>query len=67
MKVRVDVERCESNAMCLGLAPAVFDLDDNGLVVLLTDEVTDAATASQVRSAAAALPPSGDLDGGVTG
>jgi hypothetical protein len=22
MKVRVDVERCESNAMCLGLAPA---------------------------------------------
>jgi ferredoxin len=55
MKVRVDVSRCESNAICLGLAPEVFDLDDDGLVVLRTDEV-GAAAERRVRSAVAACP-----------
>jgi ferredoxin len=55
MKVRVDVARCESNAICLGLAPEVFDLDDDGLVVLRTDEVGPAVE-DQVRSAVDACP-----------
>ena len=55
MKVRVDVKRCESNAICLALAPEVFDLDDDGLVVLRTDEV-GAEMERKVRSAVEACP-----------
>jgi ferredoxin len=55
MKVRVDVARCESNAICLALAPEVFDLGDDGLVVLRTDEVSGDAM-RQVRSAVDACP-----------
>lgn len=55
MKVRVDVARCESNAICLTLAPAVFDLDDDGLVVLRTDRVGPEFE-RQVRGAIDACP-----------
>jgi ferredoxin len=55
MKVRVDVGRCESNAICLAMVPEVFDLDDNGLVVLRTDEVGPQME-RQVRSAVDACP-----------
>ena len=36
-KVVVDYELCEGNAMCMDVAPEVFDLDDDD-VVLLIDE-----------------------------
>jgi len=29
MKVVVDFDVCESNAICVGLVPSVFELDDN--------------------------------------
>ncbi|WP_137872130.1 ferredoxin [Rhodococcus sp. Q] len=29
MHVEADFDRCEANAICVGLAPDVFDLDDN--------------------------------------
>ncbi|MBL7508020.1 ferredoxin, partial [Escherichia coli] len=28
MRVIVDRDRCEGNAVCLGIAPDIFDLDD---------------------------------------
>ena len=35
MKVVVDFDKCESNAVCMGLAPSVFEVrDDNFLYVL---------------------------------
>jgi ferredoxin len=55
MKVRVDVKRCEGNAICLALAPEVFDLDDDGLVLLRTHEV-GAEDERKVRSAVEACP-----------
>lgn len=55
MRVRVDAARCEGNAICLALAPEVFDLDDDGLVVLRTDEVGPEAE-RRVRSAVDACP-----------
>jgi ferredoxin len=28
MRVEVDRDRCEGNAVCVGIAPDLFDLDD---------------------------------------
>lgn len=39
-KIVVDFGLCESNAICMGLAPEVFDLDDQDYLHVLTDEVT---------------------------
>jgi ferredoxin len=30
MKVKVDFGLCESNGVCIGIIPEVFELDDNG-------------------------------------
>ena len=39
MHVEVDRDRCEGNAVCVGIAPDVFDLDDQDYAVILADEV----------------------------
>lgn len=40
MRIIVDPVRCEGQAVCVGLAPAVFELgDDDEVVRLLVDEV----------------------------
>ena len=54
-KVKADFDLCESNAICVGLAPEVFDLDDDDYLVILTDEVTP-ENESRVRQAVAACP-----------
>lgn len=42
MKVTVDYDVCEANGVCAGLAPDVFDLDDDdNLHVLLPEPPTD--------------------------
>jgi ferredoxin len=38
MKVEVDYLVCEANAVCVGLAPEVFDLDDEDQLHLLLPE-----------------------------
>ncbi len=40
MRIDVDRERCEGNAICVGIAPDVFGLDDQDYAVVLTDEVS---------------------------
>ena len=37
MKVTVDLDRCEANAICMGLAPEVFHLDDDDNLHLLQE------------------------------
>ncbi|GAA3198280.1 ferredoxin [Actinocorallia longicatena] len=39
MKVTVDPLVCEANAVCVGLAPDVFDLDDDDNLEILGSEV----------------------------
>jgi ferredoxin len=34
MYVEVDRDRCEGNAVCLGIAPEIFDLDDDDYAVV---------------------------------
>jgi ferredoxin len=55
MKIKVDFDLCESNAMCEALAPDVFELDDDDFLQLNTDQVTD-ENEQRVRQAVAACP-----------
>lgn len=39
-KIEVDFGLCESNGVCMGIIPEVFDLDDQDYLHVLSDEVT---------------------------
>ena len=39
VRVKVDHDRCEGNAVCLGIAPDIFDLDDEDYAVVKTDPI----------------------------
>lgn len=41
MRVRVDLSRCQGYGNCVAAAPDVFDLAENGLVLLLDEEPSD--------------------------
>ena len=57
MKVKVDFDLCESNALCEALAPEVFELDDDDFLVVKKEEI-GAAEEAAVRRAVAACPRS---------
>ncbi|SDH07497.1 ferredoxin [Sinosporangium album] len=55
MKISVDYDLCESNALCMEIAPEVFEVrDDNFLYVL--DESPAQAVWPQVEDALRACP-----------
>ncbi len=39
MRVEVDRDRCEGNAVCEGIAPDLFELDDEDYAVVKQDPV----------------------------
>lgn len=39
MKVEVDFNLCESNALCMQTLPEVFEVRDDDFLYLLTDEI----------------------------
>jgi ferredoxin len=41
MRVEVDYDACEANAVCAGLVPQVFQVDDNDDLNILVDEVPE--------------------------
>jgi ferredoxin len=55
MKIEVDFGLCEANAICMGIIPEVFQVDDQDYLHLLTDEVTPENEA-QVRDAVRQCP-----------
>jgi ferredoxin len=55
MKIKVDYDLCESNALCEAMAPEVFEVDDNDDLQLKTDETTD-DNLENVKRAVAACP-----------
>ncbi len=55
MKIKVDFDLCESNALCEAMAPAVFELDDDDYLVVKTDETTP-ENLDGVKRAVAACP-----------
>ena len=55
MKIKVDFDLCESNALCEAMAPAVFELDDDDYLVL-KKEVVGPDDLDGVRRAVASCP-----------
>ncbi len=39
MRVEVDRDRCEGNAVCVGIAPDLFDLDDDDYAFMKVDVI----------------------------
>jgi ferredoxin len=39
MKVSVDLDQCEANGICVGIAPDVFELDDEDVLHIVSAEV----------------------------
>jgi ferredoxin len=55
MKVKVDFDLCESNALCEAIAPDVFQLDDDDFLEVLDDEVSD-ENRDRIERAVASCP-----------
>lgn len=56
MKIEVDWELCEANAVCVGLAPDVFEVDDHDKLHLLVVEPNGEAQLAKVREAVRRCP-----------
>lgn len=55
MRIVVDFDRCESNAVCMGIAPEIFEVrDDNFLYVL--DETPNEDKRAVVENCVASCP-----------
>ena len=54
-KVVVDFDKCESNALCMGVAPEVFEVRDDDFLYVLQEEPPDELK-RQVREAARVCP-----------
>ena len=64
MKVKVDYDLCESNALCEAIAPETFEVDDDDKLQLLDDRVTDDNRA-RIEQAVVSCPRSAlSIDGG---
>lgn len=44
MKIEVNRSQCQSNQMCVRVAPEIFSIDDDGIAVATMDENPDDAT-----------------------
>ncbi len=55
MKIKVDFDLCESNALCEAMAPEVFELDDDDFLLVKTEETTP-ENVGDVKRAVAACP-----------
>ena len=55
--LKADLEACQGYANCVASAPDTFDIDDDGLVVLLRREIT-AAESAEVEEAVRSCPVS---------
>lgn len=55
MKVSVDLDQCEANGICVGIAPDVFELDDDDILHIVEAEVP-ADRVAQVEEAVSQCP-----------
>ena len=45
MKVVVDFDKCESNAVCMGIAPDIFEVRDDNFLYVLNEHPPEARRA----------------------
>lgn len=57
MRIKADFDLCESNGVCVGMAPDVFDLDDDDNLLVLVDEVPEGRE-EEMRQVVASCPKS---------
>lgn len=50
MKVVVDFDRCESNAVCMGIAPEIFEVRDDDFLYILDEEPPESMRAKLEES-----------------
>ncbi|MGO9029926.1 MAG: ferredoxin [Acidimicrobiales bacterium] len=55
MRVVVDMNQCESNALCMGVAPDIFQLDDDDKLAVL-NETPDESARARVLEAVRVCP-----------
>ena len=55
--LKADFEACQGYANCVDAAPEVYDIDDDGVVVLLTESIPD-ADRPRIEEAARSCPVS---------
>jgi ferredoxin len=55
MKIEVDFGLCEANAICMGIIPEVFQVDEQDYLHVLSDEVTP-ENETQIRDAVRQCP-----------
>ena len=56
MKITVDPDLCVGSAYCQRIAPATFDLGDDGIAVVLDTDAAGAGAAAAAREAEASCP-----------
>ena len=56
MKVVVDYDVCASNAVCMGIAPEVFEVRDDGFLYILDEHPKGEELTKKVRMAANNCP-----------
>lgn len=50
MRVIVNMNRCESNALCMGIAPDIFHLGDDDNLVLLNEHPDESRRAEVLEA-----------------
>ena len=55
MKVVVDFDTCQSNAVCQGIAPEVFEVRDDGFLYILKEN-PDESMRSKIEDAVRSCP-----------
>jgi ferredoxin len=55
MKINVDTDRCTGHGVCESLVPEVFEVGEDGVVHLLTDDLS-AISRADLESAVAECP-----------
>jgi ferredoxin len=55
MRVEVDFDKCDSNALCMAEAPEVFEVRDDGFLYVLIEEPGEELRL-KVENAASACP-----------
>jgi ferredoxin len=51
MRISVDFDRCQSNALCMSAAPEVFEVRDDGFLYILIEEPGEELRAKVVDAA----------------